>query len=52
MRPAEATGKPSPSVDTLLAFEIACITLSLSDEGGTRGAHPNRIHLSKLPKDV
>jgi hypothetical protein len=26
--------------DSLLAFEIACITVSLSDEGGTRGSHP------------
>jgi hypothetical protein len=24
----------------LLAFRMTCITLSLSDEGGTRGAHP------------
>ena len=49
---ADAAGRHILSVHTLLAFEIACITLSLSDEGGTRGSHPNRIYLSKLPKDV
>jgi hypothetical protein len=38
--------KPEPSAQSpqahviLTAFEIACITVSLSDEGGTRGSHP------------
>lgn len=41
MAPAEAVGWLCWAAQTLPAFEIACITLSLSDEGGTRGSHPH-----------